>query len=168
VAYQPYCGFHHINKSSSYISKVFSLLYPSFKYQHLYIPPRVTHRLDGSTLLNFIRSFEYLLNMPSFSTLTVALVLPLLALSSPLYTNHSSSASANAPFPKRGLAYNDPKYIQNWNGGGSQVNWGWNWDSAMDGNFPKWAEYIPMLWGTADDHTSQVRSPPRSVFCVVP
>lgn len=49
----------------------------------------------------------------------------------------SISVSANpltprSPFPKRGLPFNNPStYIQKWNGGGSQVNWAYNWDSAM-------------------------------------
>ncbi|KAN0098395.1 glycoside hydrolase family 128 protein [Hyaloscypha variabilis] len=100
--------------------------------------------------------------MPSFITLTVALILPLLALSSPLYSNVSTPSSADAPFPKRGLIFHNPssQYIQSWNGAGSQVNWAYNWDSVMGNTFPEWTEYIPMLWGTSSDHTSGARSLP--------
>jgi len=53
---------------------------------------------------------------------------------------------ATAGFPKRGLCYNDAAYIQNWNEPSSQVNWAYNWGSAMDANFPDYLEYVPMLW----------------------
>ena len=66
--------------------------------------------------------------------------------------------AALASFPKRGLSYNHPQYIQNWNGKNSQVNWAYNWDSSMDESFPKFLEFIPMLWGTGNDHTGQVSS----------
>lgn len=47
-----------------------------------------------------------------------------------------SIATASAPFPKRGLAFNNAAYIQHWTGTDSQVNWAYNWDSWMPGNFP--------------------------------
>jgi len=60
----------------------------------------------------------------------------------------------SAKRPKRGLPYNNPpKYIHNWNGWGSQVNWAYNWDSYMDPGFPRYIEYIPMLWSDAPEHT---------------
>ena len=99
--------------------------------------------------------------MASFFSSALALIFPLLAVSSPLYSNKSIPFTADGPFPKRGLIFHNPssQYIQNWNGAGSQVNWAWNWDSVMDNNFPEWAEFIPMLWGTSSDHTSGVRYP---------
>lgn len=85
--------------------------------------------------------------MSSFTTLTVAVTL--LTLSFPLGSNAD-------PWPKRGLAFNNPsQWIQNWQGG--QVNWAYNWDSYMDDTFPEYLEFIPMLWGTGDDHVSNVR-----------
>jgi hypothetical protein len=126
------------------------------------IPSHAAHCLDDSTLLISYKLIHWLFKMPSFITLTVALILPLLALSSPLYSNVSTPSSADAPFPKRGLIFHNPssQYIQSWNGAGSQVNWAYNWDSVMDNTFPEWTEYIPMLWGTSSDHTSGARSLP--------
>jgi hypothetical protein len=49
-------------------------------------------------------------------------------------------------FPKRGLAYNNVEMLHNWNGQGSQIQWAYNWGSAMDANFPSCLEYVPMLW----------------------
>jgi hypothetical protein len=70
-----------------------------------------------------------------------------------------------AAFPKRGLSFNNPhKYIQNWNDKGSQVNWAYNWDSAMESpgaTFPEYLEFVPMLWGTSTDHTGNVSLPLR-------
>jgi hypothetical protein len=63
--------------------------------------------------------------------------------------------SANTP--KRGLAFHDPtKYIQDWNGAGSQVNWAYDWGSTTDATFPKYLEYVPMLWGNQSAHTNSV------------
>jgi len=62
-------------------------------------------------------------------------------------------APATAQFPKRGLAANDDIPIYEF--GGGQVNWQYNWDSTTLVNKQSWAEYIPMLWGTASDHTTQ-------------
>lgn len=53
-----------------------------------------------------------------------------------------------ASWPKRGLPFNNPpNWIRNFNGGGSQVNWAYSWDSNIDPNFPGYLEYIPMLHG---------------------
>jgi len=59
-----------------------------------------------------------------------------------------------AVWTRRGLAANDDINISGFNGGGSQVNWQYNWDSTTTVNKQTWAEYIPMLWGTGSDHTS--------------
>ena len=50
---------------------------------------------------------------------------------------------------KRGLVYKAGTHdlIQNWNGQGSQINWAYNWDSAIEGEFPQYMEYNPMLCG---------------------
>jgi hypothetical protein len=74
-------------------------------------------------------------------------------------------------FPKRGLPFNNPpRYsqpsprlsfqsplthlVQNWNGKGSQVNWAYNWDSSMPGDFPRYMEFIPMLHSNRPEHTN--------------
>ncbi|KAA8573447.1 hypothetical protein EYC84_005032 [Monilinia fructicola] len=59
-----------------------------------------------------------------------------------------------ASVPKRGVPFNNVGLIQNFNGGGSQVNWAWNWDSAMPSGFPSSMEFVPCLWSDSSDHTS--------------
>jgi hypothetical protein len=60
---------------------------------------------------------------------------------------------------KRGLAFHNPtEYIQDWNGASSQVNWAYNWGSTTDSAFPKYLEYVPMLWGNQFAHTNSVGS----------
>lgn len=60
-------------------------------------------------------------------------------------------------WPKRGLAANDDVPIYefggSWEGDDSQVNWQYNWDSTTTQK-QTFAEYVPMLWGTASDHTT--------------
>ncbi|PQE08311.1 Glycoside hydrolase superfamily protein [Rutstroemia sp. NJR-2017a BVV2] len=76
---------------------------------------------------------------------SVQLVLLLIAIS-PL--------PATASWPKRGIPYNNVGLIQHFNGGGSQVNWAWNWDSYMDPSFPSsYMEFVPCLWSDSGDHT---------------
>ncbi|KAL7910522.1 glycosyl hydrolase catalytic core domain-containing protein [Trichoderma velutinum] len=62
------------------------------------------------------------------------------------------------PWPKRGLDANDnipiSQFGGTYNGRSSQVNWQYNWDSTTSQK-QSWAEYVPMLWGTASDHTNQ-------------
>lgn len=59
-----------------------------------------------------------------------------------------------ATWPKRGVPFNDVSLIQQFNGGGSEVNWAWNWDSYMPNSFPTTMEFIPCLWSDSSDHTS--------------
>lgn len=77
---------------------------------------------------------------------------------SPLKSNESSSRRHiyNAiDSAKRGLAFHDPStYVQNFNGEGSKVRWAYNWYSATDNTFPKYLEFVPMLWSDAPEHTS--------------
>lgn len=60
-------------------------------------------------------------------------------------------------WPKRGLAANDDipiyEFTGTWEGDASQVNWQYNWDSTTTQK-QSFAEYVPMLWGTASDHTT--------------
>lgn len=62
------------------------------------------------------------------------------------------------PWPKRGLAANDDvpiwQFGGSWENSQSQVNWQYNWDSTTSQK-QSFAEYVPMLWGTSSDHTSQ-------------
>ncbi|RAL62861.1 hypothetical protein DID88_004702 [Monilinia fructigena] len=59
-----------------------------------------------------------------------------------------------ASIPKRGVPFNNVGLIQNFNGGGSQVNWAWNWDSSMPSGFPSSMEFVPCLWSDSSDHTT--------------
>ncbi|EEA28825.1 hypothetical protein TMatcc_002825 [Talaromyces marneffei ATCC 18224] len=75
-----------------------------------------------------------------------------------LATSLLVASAAADPWPKRGLAANDDvpvwQFGGSWNGHNSQVNWQYNWDSTTSQKQP-WAEFVPMLWGTSSDHTSQ-------------
>ncbi|KAL5313579.1 hypothetical protein ACEPPN_018000 [Leptodophora sp. 'Broadleaf-Isolate-01'] len=68
----------------------------------------------------------------------------------------AEDSTAAGPFPKRGLAFNNPSrnYIQHWTQPGSQVNWAYNWNSVMDIDFPWGLEFVPMLWGDRPEHTT--------------
>ena len=67
-------------------------------------------------------------------------------------------SSSQAPAPstpattggKRGIAYNDPKYLQAFTGSG-KVSWCYNWAaSSWDQQIPSQFEFVPMLWGLGD------------------
>ncbi|KAH8646132.1 glycosyl hydrolase catalytic core-domain-containing protein [Xylariales sp. PMI_506] len=85
---------------------------------------------------------------------TSSKLLSTIALASTLF-----SPLGHAIWPKRGLAANDDINISEFGGTyaglGSQVNWQYNWDSTTYVNKQSYCEYIPMLWGTASDHTTQ-------------
>ncbi|TFK45938.1 hypothetical protein OE88DRAFT_1668575 [Heliocybe sulcata] len=52
---------------------------------------------------------------------------------------------------KKGLGFNDVSATTSF---GSSVSWAYNWDSQKSGNLPSGVEYVPMLWGTSSDHTT--------------
>ncbi|EHK99909.1 putative Uncharacterized serine-rich protein C13G6.10c [Glarea lozoyensis 74030] len=54
---------------------------------------------------------------------------------------------------KRGLAFNDVKYIQSFWGAGTKVNWMYNWDSRIPTGAP-YVQFVPMLWGDGPAHTT--------------
>ncbi|KAG9230283.1 glycosyl hydrolase catalytic core-domain-containing protein [Amylocarpus encephaloides] len=55
---------------------------------------------------------------------------------------------------KRGLPFNNPtQWIQSYSGPGSEVNWAYNWDSAVPDNMPRNLQFVPMLWGGQPGHT---------------
>lgn len=53
---------------------------------------------------------------------------------------------------KRGFAYNDASLTKLFTR--SKINWAYNWDSKATG-LPAGLQFVPMLWGTAADHTNQ-------------
>jgi len=63
-------------------------------------------------------------------------------------------ASAQLPWPKRGLPFNEPSMIENFDGGDWQVNWAYNWDSETD-DLPGYLEFVPMLWSADQNHVPQ-------------
>ena len=109
--------------------------------------------------MSVLRILLAILALLSFSTLNVlVLASPLAKPSINTNTTTSSNLTPRAPFPKRGLPFNDARYIQHWVGSSSQVNWAYNWDSWMPGNFPWGMEFVPMLWGDGRNHVDVVRS----------
>lgn len=55
---------------------------------------------------------------------------------------------------KRGLAYNTGGPNLNLFNNYAQINWAYNWDSTP-GSLPSKYQFVPMLWGTSPDHTTQ-------------
>jgi len=53
---------------------------------------------------------------------------------------------------KRGLAFNS---VSTTTAFGDSVSWAYNWDSTGADDLPCDIEYVPMLWGTSSDHTTQ-------------
>ncbi|KZF22398.1 glycoside hydrolase family 128 protein [Xylona heveae TC161] len=78
------------------------------------------------------------------------------AASSTVASSTSSSASATPTASgngKRGLAYNSAALCDGFEGS-SQVSWGYNWGSSSSGLSNSF-NYVPLLWGTSSDFTSQ-------------
>lgn len=67
------------------------------------------------------------------------------AVTSPVLTSSSSS--------KRGLSYNDVSNLDPFSGS-SLIDWCYNWGSTTQGTIPSNFEFVPMLWGLADEFTS--------------
>ncbi|KAG9241770.1 glycosyl hydrolase catalytic core-domain-containing protein [Calycina marina] len=59
----------------------------------------------------------------------------------------SSGGSAN----KRGLSYNEVDLLKPFSG--SKASWAYNWGPSTPSGIPSGIEYVPMLWGGADDKT---------------
>lgn len=57
---------------------------------------------------------------------------------------------------KRGLAYNDPNLLSGFVGDNSKVSWAYSWSQVNDLKVN--LEFVPMLWGPADDHVSTWQS----------
>ncbi|KAH7321105.1 glycosyl hydrolase catalytic core-domain-containing protein [Stachybotrys elegans] len=62
-------------------------------------------------------------------------------------------APSGGLFNKRGLAYNDPSLAQTFGDACKTCGWTYNWGSSSSG-LESSMNYIPMLWGDADMHTS--------------
>lgn len=72
---------------------------------------------------------------------------------------------------RRGVVYNNVKYVNYFDIGGSKVTWvstvillgaiysspekSYNWDSRPGGNTKAWFEYVPMLHSNHPDHTGK-------------
>ncbi|KAF1914088.1 hypothetical protein BDU57DRAFT_541452 [Ampelomyces quisqualis] len=53
---------------------------------------------------------------------------------------------------RRGIAYNDPKFVHLFNVENNQMGWCYNWYPTSDETSTPF-EYVPMLWGNHDDVT---------------
>ncbi|KAH8666487.1 hypothetical protein BX600DRAFT_461876 [Xylariales sp. PMI_506] len=64
-----------------------------------------------------------------------------------------------AAVSKRGLAANDDLNLSGFGGTydglSTQITWQYNWDSTTTNKQSYTNEFVPMLWGTASDHTDQ-------------
>jgi hypothetical protein len=78
----------------------------------------------------------------------------------PVVTSAAPVVSSAAPAPapstpattggKRGVAYNDAKFLQAFTGSG-KVSWCYNWaSSAFGAEVPSQFEFVPMLWGLGE------------------
>ncbi|KAJ8110474.1 hypothetical protein OPT61_g6693 [Boeremia exigua] len=56
---------------------------------------------------------------------------------------------------RRGVAYNDVKFVKYFDLPGSRVTWAYNWDSRANGDFNTWYEFVPMLHSNRPDHTGK-------------
>ncbi|KAJ4983387.1 hypothetical protein SVAN01_11122 [Stagonosporopsis vannaccii] len=60
-----------------------------------------------------------------------------------------------APGNRRGVAYNDIRFVKYFDIYGSHVSWAYNWDSRPGGNLNTGYEFVPMLHSNHADHTSK-------------
>ncbi|KZM23430.1 uncharacterized protein EKO05_0003966 [Ascochyta rabiei] len=56
---------------------------------------------------------------------------------------------------RRGVPYNEVKYIKYFDVGGSRVTWAYNWDSRSHGDIDAWFEFVPMLHSNRADQTGK-------------
>ena len=69
---------------------------------------------------------------------------------------HVRSYTASTVNNKRGVAYDETKYVDAF--GSSQISWAWNWKSkpgdwGFDGTIPTGIEYVPMMYDLASAET---------------
>ncbi|TLS20905.1 uncharacterized protein PpBr36_10829 [Pyricularia pennisetigena] len=75
--------------------------------------------------------------------------------SAPAVDNSTSgSGYSQSSGSKRGLAYNDASLTSPFMGSGSKCSWAYNWGQRADGLDTSKIEYVPMLWGPQQMHTS--------------
>lgn len=70
-----------------------------------------------------------------------------------------SNSGSSSPPPatsgsKRGLSYNDASLTAPFLGSGNKCSWAYNWGQRPDGLNAAGIDYVPMLWGPIDMHTS--------------
>jgi hypothetical protein len=85
--------------------------------------------------------------------------------------NPSHPPSETVGLHRRGVAFNEAKYVKYFDIGGSQITWvshlltihcrvlttlqAYNWDSRPNGNTGTWHEFVPMLHSVRADHTGK-------------
>ncbi|KAF6842320.1 hypothetical protein CMUS01_03211 [Colletotrichum musicola] len=69
----------------------------------------------------------------------------------------TKAVAATSTVGKRGLAYNDASLVSGFLSGNDCADCGWayNWDSSSNGLTQSNLNYVPMLWGPIDIHTSR-------------
>ncbi|WYZ37505.1 hypothetical protein EsH8_II_001011 [Colletotrichum jinshuiense] len=68
----------------------------------------------------------------------------------------TSTAASTSTGGKRGIAYNDAtKVAPFFTGSCKECSWAYNWDSSDNGLTESGINYVPMLWGPIDTHTSR-------------
>ncbi|KAL8397814.1 hypothetical protein RB594_004499 [Gaeumannomyces avenae] len=73
----------------------------------------------------------------------------------PAEPNTGSSSPAPATGGnKRGLSYNEASLTAPFLGSGNKLSWAYNWGQRPDGLSAAGIDYVPMLWGPIDMHTS--------------
>ncbi|EHA49782.1 hypothetical protein MGG_08577 [Pyricularia oryzae 70-15] len=75
--------------------------------------------------------------------------------SAPVVDNSNSGSGYSQPSgSKRGLAYNLASLTSPFMGSGSKASWAYNWGQTPDGLDTTKIDYVPMLWGPQQMHTS--------------
>lgn len=86
------------------------------------------------------------------SATTVAAIAYSSSSSAVVSSSSTTSSSSSSATGKRGLAYNDASLTTAFEGA-SEVSWAYNWGSSSSGLSSSF-KYIPLLWGTSSDFTS--------------
>jgi hypothetical protein len=79
--------------------------------------------------------------------------LALFAIATPLTVHKTATPPEKAGGRRRGISYNDPTFVRLFDVENNQMSWSYNWGSTTD-NTNTVFEYVPMLWGNQDEHTS--------------
>lgn len=119
-----------------------------------------------------VSSAHYRVNMYSLRVLFfLSLAFSNTAVASPLSKLATHAPPEIGGSHRRGVAYNEAKFVKYFDVDGSQVTWvclealiccqlltpyqAYNWDSHPGGDLNAWFEYVPMLHSNRPDHTGK-------------